>query len=178
LARSPASWMVGNAGASLRRRLGRARERAELREMRRGRVRGTGWALRRELGAWAGVVGREIRRRARVRTRRSTAGAGRAELTGRVHGAEKEKRDTRGNDSATGEPGPRGREREEKRTGEETGADRSDPVGSEREREGARERELPLTGGVRLSGGTCARPSWAELGWFELLSLFLFLWIF
>jgi hypothetical protein len=36
--------------------VGRARERAELREMRRGGVRGTGGALRRELGAWAGVV--------------------------------------------------------------------------------------------------------------------------
>jgi hypothetical protein len=35
---------------------GRARERAELHEMRRGRARGTGGALRRELGAWAGVV--------------------------------------------------------------------------------------------------------------------------
>jgi hypothetical protein len=34
----------------------------------------------------------------------------------------------------------------EKRTSEETGADRSAPLGSEREREGAREREL-LTGG-------------------------------
>jgi hypothetical protein len=60
-------------------------------------------------------------------------------------------------------------EREEKRAGEETGADRSAPLGSEREREGERERELPLTGGVRLSGGAGARarglagPSWA--GW-------------
>jgi hypothetical protein len=27
-----------------------------------------------------------------------------------------------------------------------------------------RERELPLTGGVRLSGGVGARPGWAELG--------------
>jgi hypothetical protein len=35
---------------------GRARERVELREMRRGRVWGTGGALRRELGAWAGIV--------------------------------------------------------------------------------------------------------------------------
>jgi hypothetical protein len=56
--------------------------------------------------------------------------------------------------------------------GEETGADRLAPLGSEREREGARERELPLTGGVRLSGGAGARarglagPSWAGLGFF------------
>jgi hypothetical protein len=47
-------------------------------------------------------------------------------------------------------------EREEKRAGEETSADRSAPLGSEREREGARERELPLIGGVRLSGGAGA----------------------
>jgi hypothetical protein len=33
--------------------------------------------------------GREIQRLARVRTRRSTAGAGRPDLTGRVHGAER-----------------------------------------------------------------------------------------
>jgi hypothetical protein len=34
----------------------------------------------------------------------------------------------------------------------------------DREREGAHERELPLTGGVRLSGGAGARPGWADLG--------------
>jgi hypothetical protein len=39
----------------------------------------------------------------------------------------------------------------------ETGADRSVPLGSEQEREVAREGELPLTGGVRLSGGAGAR---------------------
>jgi hypothetical protein len=44
-----------------------------------------------------------------------------------------------------------------------TGADRLAPLGSEREREDARERELPLIGGVRLSGGAGARPGWA--GW-------------
>jgi hypothetical protein len=36
--------------------VGRAREMVELREMRRGGVRGTSGALRRELGAWAGIV--------------------------------------------------------------------------------------------------------------------------
>ena len=51
--------------------------------------------------------------------------------------------------------------------GEETAADRSAPLGSEREREGVREKELPLTGGVR--GRACARPSWVELGWFLFL---------
>jgi hypothetical protein len=59
-------------------------------------------------------------------------------------------------------------EREEGRASEETGADRLAPLGSERERESARERGLPLTGGVRLSGGAgarargLARPSWAD----------------
>jgi hypothetical protein len=37
--------------------------------------------------------------------------AERVELTGLAHGAEKEKRDARGN-SSTGDPGPRDRERE------------------------------------------------------------------
>jgi hypothetical protein len=52
--------MVGNAGAGLLRRLA---ARAEPRKMRRGSEcghwrgsAGTGGALRRELGAWAGVV--------------------------------------------------------------------------------------------------------------------------
>jgi hypothetical protein len=54
------------------------------------------------------------------------------------------------------------------------GADRLAPLGSEREREGARERELPLTGGVRLSGGAGARPGWAELGWLGCFFLFFF----
>jgi hypothetical protein len=61
------------------------------------------------------------------------------------------------------------RQREKGRAGEEIGVDRSAPLGSERERESARERRLPLTGGVRLSGGAGTRarglagPSWA--GW-------------
>jgi hypothetical protein len=54
-------------------------------------------AERRGLGSW---------RRARVRTRWSKTGAGRAELTGKAHGAEKERRDAWGNGSATCELGP------------------------------------------------------------------------
>jgi hypothetical protein len=54
----------------------------------------------------------------------------------------------------------RARETERERRGEKTGADRSAPLGSEREREGAREGEVPLTGGVRLSDGAGARPGW------------------
>jgi hypothetical protein len=38
------------------------------------------------------------------------------------------------------------------------------PQWAESERESVRERELPLIGGVRLSGGVGARPGWAELG--------------
>jgi hypothetical protein len=52
------------------------------------------------------------------------------------------------------------RERERARA-KETGADRSAPLGNEREREGSREGELPLTGGVRLLGGAGAWPGWA-----------------
>jgi hypothetical protein len=51
------------------------------------------------------------------------------------------------------------------RASEETGANRSAPLGSEREREGTREEELTLTCVVLLSGGAQARglagPSWA-----------------
>ena len=39
--------------------IGRARERPELREMRQGRTQGTSGALRRELGAWAGIVAKK-----------------------------------------------------------------------------------------------------------------------
>jgi hypothetical protein len=68
-------------------------------------------------------------------------------------------------------------EREKERAGEETGADKTAPMGSEQEREGARGRELPLTGGDRLCGGSGARPGWAELGRLGCISIFLFLWI-
>jgi hypothetical protein len=174
LARSPASWMVGNAGSGLRRRLA---ARAELREMRRRRVRGTGGALRRDLSACAGVVAEksgDVRECALAGPRRVQGGSDR-------EGPRRRERERgkghSGQQLSNWRTGPT-RQREEKRADEETGADRSAPLGSDREREGARERELPLTGEVRLSGGTGARPGWAELGWFGLLSPFLFLWIF
>jgi hypothetical protein len=82
----------------------------------------------------AGRVGgrrsRDIRRRARVRTRRSTASAEAVELIRQAHGAEGEERGARGNSSATGDPGPRDRERGSARV-KETSADRSAPLGSE-----------------------------------------------
>jgi hypothetical protein len=65
-------------------------------------------------GSWARGRrrGREIRRCARVRTRRSTASVEKAKLIGRAHDAEREERGVRGNGSATGDSGPRDRERE------------------------------------------------------------------
>jgi hypothetical protein len=66
------------------------------------------------------------------------------------------------------------REREKGHTGQRLDADSLAPLGSEREREDARERELPLTGGSHLLGGAGTRlagPSCAA----GLLFLFLFL---
>jgi hypothetical protein len=53
-----------------------------------------------------GRRGRETHRRARVRTRQSTARAGKAELTRQAHDAEREKGMRGGNGSVTSEPGP------------------------------------------------------------------------
>jgi hypothetical protein len=63
------------------------------------------------VGRMGGRRGQEIRRRARVRTRQSTVSAEGAELTGRVHGAERGERGVRGDGSATGGQGSRDRER-------------------------------------------------------------------
>jgi hypothetical protein len=65
-----------------------------------------------------GRRGREIQRRARVRTRRSTARAGKAELIGQAHDAEREK-GTRG--ATTRQLANRAceTERERERAGEE-----------------------------------------------------------
>jgi hypothetical protein len=82
-------------------------------------------------GRVGGRRGRETRRRARVRTRRSTAGAGKVGPRCRER-----KGDARGQRLGTGESGPQNRER----AGEVTGADRLASLGSEREREGACER--------------------------------------
>jgi hypothetical protein len=57
-------------------------------------------------GVWAERRGRGSRRRARVRARWSTAGVGRAKLTGEAHDAERERRGARGNGSAHGRAGP------------------------------------------------------------------------
>jgi hypothetical protein len=63
---------------------------------------------------------------------------GEGETDREVHGADREKRDARGNGSAPSEPVPRDRERRGTRAGEVTGADRSVPAGRERERERGR----------------------------------------
>jgi hypothetical protein len=81
--------------------------------------------------------GREIRRRARVRTRRSTTSGEGVELTGRVHGAERGERGMRGNSSAPSRTGPRSREGRGTRV-KATSADKSAPLGNKRERERAR----------------------------------------
>jgi hypothetical protein len=52
---------------------------------------GHGRGSKRELGHVGGRRGREFRRRARVRMHRSTVGVAKAELTGRVYGAERER---------------------------------------------------------------------------------------
>jgi hypothetical protein len=89
-------------------------------------------------GAWrvGGRRGRETRRRARVRTRRSMTDAGKTELTRQAHGAER-KRDARGQWLGTGELGPRDRERE--RTSEGNWRRQVGPTG-QRAREGGRAR--------------------------------------
>jgi hypothetical protein len=100
--------------------------------------------------------------------------AERAELTRMAHGAEREKRDARGNGSTTGDLGPRDRERE--RAGEVNWCRQVVPTG-QRAREGARAGEWPLIGGVRLSGMAhvwargLAGLNWA--GWATFLFLFL-----
>jgi hypothetical protein len=96
-----------------------------------------------------------------VRTRRSTARAGKEELTRLAHGTEREK-GTRGSNGSALANWAHETEREiESERAKETGADRPAPLGSEREREGTHEGEPPLTGGVCLSGGAGARPGWA-----------------
>jgi hypothetical protein len=87
--------------------------------------------LKKELGRVGGRRGRGFRRRARVRARWSTAGAGRAELTGEAHSVEIE--DGRAGVTARRLAKlARKAEREEGRVGEETGADSLAPLGSER----------------------------------------------
>jgi hypothetical protein len=96
---------------------------------------------------------------------------------------EGEERGARGNGSAIGEPGPRGRERGSARVKKPAPTGR--PHWAASKRESAREKELPLTGGVRLSGGAGARarglagPVWDAFSFsFSLDFLIPFLFLF
>jgi hypothetical protein len=71
--------------------MGRARERVELSKMRRGMCVGHWRGSKKGAGRVGGRRGREIWRRAGVRTRRSTVSAEGAELTGLAHNAERRK---------------------------------------------------------------------------------------
>jgi hypothetical protein len=118
-----------------------------------------------------GRRGREIRRRARVRTRRSTASAEGAELTRRPT-AQRDKKGACG--ATTRQLAIWARETKRDKGSarvKETSADRSVPLGSEQEREGTCEGELSLIG-----GSACQTARACGLaGLSGLLSLFLFL---
>ena len=91
---------------------------------------GAGGAQKGSWGEWAGIVAEDS---GDVRADWSTAGVGRAELTGEAHGTERED----GRAGATTQrlaKWVRKAEREEGRVGEETGADSLALLGSERER--------------------------------------------
>jgi hypothetical protein len=124
-------------------------------------------------GAWAERRGRGSRRLTRVRARWSTAGAGTAELTGKAHGAEREK-GARGNGSASGRAAPRDGEGRGARGGENNWRRQVGPTG---QREGGGKhagQKPPLTGGAHLSGGAGARARWAELGRLGCFAFFFF----
>jgi hypothetical protein len=128
---------------------GRARERVKLREKRRGVCTGHWRGFMKGTGHVDERRGQETRRRARVRTRRSTASAKGAELTGLAHGTEREERGAWGNGSATGDSGPQDREKESARA-KENWRRQISPSG-QRARERARGRgELPLSGPTGL----------------------------
>jgi hypothetical protein len=59
--------------------------------MRRGASAGYRQGSKKGVGHVGGHRGRETRRLARMRTRQSSVGAGKADLTGRVHDADREK---------------------------------------------------------------------------------------
>jgi hypothetical protein len=115
-----------------------------------------------------GRRGRETRRRARVHMRQFTAGAGKAELTGQAHGAEREKGTHRGNGSALVN---RARETERERTSKGNWCRQVSPTG-QRAREGgcargrttAERRGLP----VRRRGHTTWLGLMGRLGCFLL----------
>jgi hypothetical protein len=112
-----------------------------------------------------------------VCTRQSTASAKKAELTRQVHGAEREK-GTRGATARRLVNRAHEAERESERA-KETGADRSAPLGSEREREGTHEGE-PACQAARARGlAGLSWASWAAFSFsFSLDFLIPFLFLF
>jgi hypothetical protein len=157
--------------------VGRARERVKPSEMRQGVCAGHWRGSKKGAGRVGGRRGLEIRRHARVRTRRSTARAGKAELTRQAHDAERAKGTRGGNGSALANRAHE-TERERERTGEGNWRRQVGPTG-QRAREGGRARGRTVADRrgppVRRRG----RAAWlglvVRLG---LLSTFLFLWIF
>jgi hypothetical protein len=156
--------------------VGRARERVKLSEMRRGVCAGHWRGSKKGAGRVGRRRGQEIRRRARVRTRWSTASAEGAKLIGQFHGAERRKGGA-GQRLGDWRSGP-ARQRERERAGEGNWRRQIGPTG-QRAREGApaRGRTAADRRGppVRRRG----RVAWlGQLGPAGLLSLFLFLYIF
>jgi hypothetical protein len=107
-------------------------------------------------GRMGGRRGRELGRGAKGPPRGSKAGAGRADLTGQAHSAEREK-GTRGATTRQLANQARETEREEGSAGLETDANRSAPLGSEREEGSAGQTAADRRGlPVRASG----RATW------------------
>jgi hypothetical protein len=145
----------------------------------RNKVRGMRGALagsKKGAGRVGGCRGREIQRRARVRTLRSTASVEGAELTGQAHGVEREERGRRAMAQRLAIRAHE-TERERERAGEVTGADRSAPAGRERESVRAQERgSVADRRGppVRRRGRAGTRPDWADMGRLGCFILFFF----
>jgi hypothetical protein len=142
-----------------------------LSEMRRGVCVGHWRGSKKGAGRMGGRRGREIRRRARVRTRRSMASVEGAKLTRLAHGAEREERGVRDNGSATGDPSLRDRERERERAGEENWRRQVGPT-RQRAREGGRTRGR--TAADRRGPPVWRRGRAARLGLVGRLGCFLF----
>jgi hypothetical protein len=159
---------------------GRAQETAMLCEMRRGSECGHWRSSKKGAGRVGRRRGQEIRRCARVRTCRSTARAGRAELTGRVHDAERErKKGARATAQRLAE-WARETEREEGRARAKQLAPTGRPQWAESERERERGGEkVAADRRARLSGSVGARPGWAAFPFsFSLDFLIPFIFLF
>jgi hypothetical protein len=120
-----------------------------------------------------GRRGREIRRRARVRTRRSTVSAEGAELTGQAHGTERERRKgvcgatarrlaIRARETERERDRERERERERESRGEKNGCRQIGPTG-QRAKEGGRARGRTAVDRRGLPVRRRVRAAW--LGW-------------